>query len=153
MNNAMRGGRRVEPRDHSVVATRPARAAPPSIARAVGAVFADLARRTRHAEPALIERWREIVGAELAGLCAPGRLSGGLKGATLEILARDGAAAARVQFESEAIRRAVNAFLGPAAVARILVRHRSTQTGPDGALSGALSRFRASMADRKPDKT
>lgn len=128
--------------------TRPARAAPPHLRRYAAGVFADLARRTRFVDPNLIEAWPALVGAEIAGLCRPGRLSGGRAGKTLELIAPNGAAAARVQFEAEAIRRRLNDHLGPGVIGHISVRQSANPAVSDGHLEGALARFKASVRQK-----
>ena len=78
----------------------------------------------------------------------PGRLSGGRLARTLEIWCSSGAAAARIQFEAETIRRKLNEFMGPGAVGRILVRQRASaaKVDPDDRLGAALGRFRSSVS-------
>ena len=129
--------------------TRPARPAPPGVGRAAARVFSDLARATRYVDPALADNWPTLVGRELADLCMPGRLSGGRLARTLEIWCSSGAAAARIQFEAETIRRKLNEFMGPGAVGRILVRQRASaaKADPDDRLGAALGRFRSSVSD------
>lgn len=130
--------------------TRPARPAPPAIGRYSAKIFADLAGRTRFVDPALAANWTTLVGAEIAALCRPGRLTGGQVGATLELHAPHAAAAARTQFEAEAIRRRLNNYLGPGRIGRITVLHLQgpAPVGESG-LDGALSRFRASLTGKK----
>ncbi|MBB5518957.1 DUF721 domain-containing protein [Amphiplicatus metriothermophilus] len=136
--------------------TRPPRPAPPAIGRYAAKVFADLARETRYADPALAERWPTLAGPALADLCRPGKLTGA-RGGTLEVFVPHGAAAARVQFEAEALRRRLNDYLGPDRVGRILVRQAgapasrakpqaASRSGEASPLDGALARFRASAS-------
>jgi hypothetical protein len=142
--------------DHDPIRTKPARSGPPPIRRFAASVLVELARRTKFVDPSLAAAWRRIVGPELAALCRPGKMTGGGAGRTLEVVARDGAAAARVQFEAEAIRRAVNEFLGPDTLARVAVRQtgrgisaaRSRESSD--ALGSALGRFRNSVGAKKP---
>ena len=140
------------------VRTRPARRAAPKIGRSGARVFERLARKTKYVDPGLAADWPQLIGEELARLCRPGRLSGGRVGRTLEVVAPDGGAAARVQFEAERIRHQVNAFLGPGAVARILVRRADggendgenrAESRESGSLGSALSRFRASVEAKR----
>jgi hypothetical protein len=132
------------------VASKPARRAPPTIGRYVTGIFSDLARQTRFVDPNLAVDWPRIVGAELGGLCRPGRLSGGRLGRSLEVYAASGAAASRVQFEAEALRRRVNEYLGPGVVGRIVVRQAG---GPsEGGLESALGRFRAAVKAKTREK-
>lgn len=130
------------------VTTRPQRQPPPHLNTFVSGIFADVAAKTRFAEPALIQRWTEIVGAEAAALGRPGRVLGGTRGATLEVIAADSAAAARLHFEAESLRQRLNQFLGPNRIGRIHVRQSGA---PEAApLDSALSRFRASVG-KKPE--
>lgn len=141
--------------DRDAVRTKPARQAPPPIRRFAAAVLVDLARRTKFVDPALAAAWTKIVGPELAALCRPGRMTGGRAGRTLEVFAPHGAAAARVQVEAEAIRRAANEYLGPGVIARIAVRQAGRGAAAAGsadgadALGSALGRFRASIGANK----
>lgn len=76
----------------------------------------------------LLTHWRETVGSDVADICRPAEISYGRKalGATLT-LETTGAFAPQVQAQSEAIRVAVNACYGYAAIARIRIR----QVGPE----------------------
>lgn len=88
----------------------------------------------------LLTHWAEIVGADLAKLCRPVKVSyaqGGL-GATLTVLA-SGAAAPLVQMQLPSLKERVNACYGFAAIARIQV----TQTAAQG-FSEAPAPFSAS---------
>lgn len=146
--------------------TRPARRAPPPIARAGAAVFAGLAKKTKFVEPALAENWPALAGEKLAGLCRPGRLTGRAPGKSLELRVPSGAAAAAVQMDADGLIARLNAYLGPGAVGRISI----VQSGPaarpkagggpagerpEGAtaespLGAALASFRAAIARRNP---
>ncbi len=131
------------------VDTRPARRAPPAIRRYSSAVVAELAQKTRYVNPALAAEWSAIVGSELAGLCRPGRLSGGRIGRSLELICPSGAAAARVAFETEGVRRKVNMFLGPGAVGKISVRQSGVKDEGGARLSSVLARFRSAVSARR----
>lgn len=135
--------------DPKPVKTRPARRAPPAVGRYSSKVFAALATRTQYADPDLAARWTELVGRDLAALCRPGRLSGGRIGAALEVRAVSAAAAARVQFEAEAMRRRLNGYLGPGRIGHISVVHHAGPHAAAGPLGAALSRFRASVNSKK----
>lgn len=133
-------------RDPPKVETRPQRPPPPHLNLALSRLFTRIAAETRHAEPALIERWADIAGRDLARLGRPGRIVGGVKAATLEVIAPNGAAAARLQFEAEALRQRANQFLGPGRIGRIAVRQSgATDAAP---VESALSRFRAALVSR-----
>lgn len=131
--------------DAKPIRTRPARRAAPPVGRYTAAIFADLAEKTRFADPQLAARWGAIVGPEIAALCRPGRLTGAGAGRTLELVVRDGAAAARVEFEAEAIRRRLNDALGPGMIGRLSVRQKAGAAPSDPRLAAALSRFRAGV--------
>lgn len=128
------------------VVSNPARRAAPAIGRYANEIFSELARRTRFVDPNLAVDWPRVVGTELAGLCRPGRLSGGRLGRSLEVFAASGAAASRVQFEAETLRRKVNEYLGPGVVVRIVVRRAAEAA--DTRLESALGRFRAAVKAR-----
>lgn len=128
------------------IQTRPQRRPPPQLNTFLSTVFTDVATKTRFADPGLMSRWGEIAGPELAALGRPGRILGGTRGATMEVFAAGGAAAARLQFESEALRRRVNQFLGPERIGRIQIRQAG---GADAApVDSALSRFRSSIRSK-----
>lgn len=148
---------------------RPTRApipAPPSIARATAAIFRNLAKRTKYVDPALAERWPQIAGEKLDGLCRPGRLTGraGKQGGgrTLELYVPNGAAAAVVDMERDGLLSRLNAYLGPGAVTRISVIQTgraasASSTGSeappaDGELGSALASFRAAVRSRNGGK-
>ena len=133
------------------IVTKPARSGPPHMRRHVARIVADLARRTKYVDPSLVEAWPALVGPEIAALCRPGRLAGGRLGRTLEVIAPNGAAAARVQFEAEAIRSRLNEHLGPGAVGRVAVRQGSGVQSPHSQLDGALTRCRASIRRKSGD--
>ena len=139
------------------IKTRPPIKAAPPVGRFVTNVFTGLAKSTKYVDPKLAVDWPRIVGDDTADLCRPGRLTGGHTGRTLEVFAKNGSAAAKIQFESEAIRRKVNGFLGPDAVARLTIIHKEERKPPsadapkDPALGSALSRFRSSVS-QKADK-
>ena len=148
--------------------TRPARRAPPPIARAGAAVFAGLAKKTKFVEPALAENWPALAGEKLAGLCRPGRLTGRAPGKSLELRVPSGAAAAAVQMEADGLIARLNAYLGPGAVGRISI----VQSGPaarpkagnkpapdgqeegpsDSPLGAALASFKAAVRRRNGGK-
>ncbi len=138
--------------------TRPARAAPPPIARAAAGVFAALARQTRYVDPILAERWNEIAGEDMAALCRPGRIAGRRADRTLEAHVSSGAAAAQLQMRTEELISRVNAYLGPGAVTRIAIRQtasakaRPEAEGDGGSLGRALANFRAAVTRRNNQK-
>jgi len=131
--------RRPPLRDGLAPPTRGTRAAAPSLSRFSSAVLADLARKTRYVDPDIIAIWPKLAGPELSRLCRPGRLSGGREGRTLEVVVPHGAAAASVAFASEDLRRRLNDYFGPNAIARIaIIQAPRAPGGP----KGGLSRFR-----------
>lgn len=118
--------------------TRPARASAPGFARFSSELLEALARKTRYVDPDLVGRWTELAGPELSRLCRPGRLTGGREGRTLEVVVPHGAAAASVEFAAETLKRRLNGYFGPNAIARIAV----IQAAPAAPRGGGLSRFR-----------
>lgn len=75
-------------------------------------------RRAGFDDPALVVRWREIAGAEVAELAEPVRCQRGAEGAILTLRCEPGAAVFLQHQTRELIGR-LNAFLGPGAIARI----------------------------------
>lgn len=125
-------------RDNRPPQTRAARSPAPALARFTGEILADLARKTRFVDPELAAKWPRLAGEEVAGLCRPGRLTGGREGRTLEVIVPHGAAAAVVSAASEALRLRLNDYFGPDAIARIAI----VQGGGHPGARGGLSRFR-----------
>jgi len=122
------------------VETKPAMKAPPRVARAGAHILAHLARKTRFADPALIARWPALVGADMASLCRPGRLSGGARDRTLTLHVSDGAAAASVEFAAGDLLARLEGYFGPGVVGRVKI----VQSGGEAAAPArtGLSRFR-----------
>lgn len=107
------------------------------------------------ADPALVLRWEEIAGAEVARVAAPLKLQEGPDGAILTLQSEPGAAVF-LQHETRALIERLNGFLGAKRITRVrfvpahlgdkpeLPSHPSTkQALPNGAetargLSGAL---------------
>lgn len=118
-------------------ATRAARQAAPALQKYSAGVVAELARKTRYVDPDLAAQWTTLAGPEISKLCRPGRLTGGPGGRTLEVVVPHGAAAASVEFAAETLRRRLNEYFGPNAIARIAVVQ-----GAAAPLKGGLSRFR-----------
>ena len=76
-------------------------------------------------------------------------MGGRAGGRTLEVIVPHGAAAASVEFAAETLKRRLNGYFGPNAIARIVViQAAASQTGSRGPDSrgkppgGGLSRFR-----------
>jgi hypothetical protein len=69
-------------------------------------------------DPALVLRWREIAGPEVARLCQPLRFSDGPRGGTLTLKALPGAALF-LGHETRALTARINQYLGRPAVARL----------------------------------
>lgn len=81
----------------------------------------------------LLTHWPDVVGADLAALCAPVKIGygkGGI-GATLTLLSK-GATAPMLEMQKEALRAKVNACYGYNAIARIHI----TQTSATGFAEG-----------------
>lgn len=142
--------------DQTPPVTRPARAAPPPIQRFSSELLAQLAQRTRFADPAIATRWREIAGNDLAEISRPGRLSASGVSRTLEVFATDGAAAQIIQMESAGLIARLNEFLGPRAVGRLSILQSGGQRKFDGgredATAGAVGPRTASEETEKSMK-
>lgn len=131
-------------------ATKPVRKPAPPFARLSSGLIEGLALKTRFVDPALIGRWTELAGPELSKLCRPGRMTGGREGRTLEVIVAHGAAAASVEFAAETLRRRLNGYFGPNAIARIAVIQGPAPRDPGpgkpasvgGAPASRLGRFR-----------
>lgn len=155
--------------------TRPARRSAPPLSRSSSSIFAALANKTRFVDPALAARWPFFVGESLKELCRPGRITGAGAERTIEVHVPNGAAATKVQMQTDAIIRNLNAYLGPNAVARLALRQAGGQPiiaarpslhakkEPAGAnpaladdnaspLGSALASFRSAIARRESDK-
>jgi hypothetical protein len=74
--------------------------------------------RAGFADPALVLRWDEIAGAEVARIARPIRLSEGASGGVLTLKAEP-AAALFLQHETRALCERINTWLGRPAVARL----------------------------------
>ncbi len=151
---------------YRTVKTKPARSAAPPLARASANIFAALANKTKYVDPALAQRWPELAGEKLASLSRPGRITGQPRDKTLEIHVATGAAAAVIQSEADALRKRINAYLGPRSVARLAIRQsgrhaeragatpKSAPAGrdDDSPLGDALRSFRSAVKRRGPEK-
>ena len=148
--------------------SKPARAAPPPLARTSAGVFAELAKKTKFMDPVLAQSWPQLAGERIATLCRPGRIIGARDGKTLELHVANGSAAAEIQMQADQIIARVNGFLGPGAVARIALIQSGRAASraaskappgaatapnePDSALGAALSSFRAAIKRRNGGK-
>lgn len=112
--------RTIEPRRRTGGFQPAARLAAPHIRRAAEGRGIAVAR--------ILTDWPEVVGADLAGVCRPVRMTHGKGGfgGTLTLLVQ-GAQAPRVAMEVERIRLQVNACYGWNAVARITLTQTSGQ--------------------------
>lgn len=94
---------------------------PVAAARLFGKVLSPALRRRGFAETEVVERWREIIGDDLAGVCVPEKLSfarNQAAGGTLHLRAA-GAAGLRLQHLMPQIIDRVNSFYGYRAVGRV----------------------------------
>jgi len=83
-----------------------------------GGVAASAFSRMGFSDPALVLRWREIAGPDVARLCQPMRFSEGAGGGTLTLKALPGAALF-LGHETRALTARINQYLGRPAVARL----------------------------------
>jgi hypothetical protein len=102
--------------------TRPQRRAPPPAGRALNKTLKELDTRFGQGPGALIVRWREIVGPDIAKRTEPVKLVKGRNGApsSLEIRVA-GPAAALIQHQAQDILARVNLFLGSEAVQKLRI--------------------------------
>ena len=89
-----------------------------AIARDAGLASGGAFARMGFTDPALVLRWREIAGPEVARLCQPVRFSEGPQGGTLILKALPGAALF-LSHETRALTARINGYLGRPAVARL----------------------------------
>ena len=87
--------------------------------------------RRGFADPTLVLRWRDIVGAQVADLAIPIRLSEGPSGATLTLKAEPGAALF-LQHESRQLCARINAWAGRPLVSRLRFVQGQLEERPDG---------------------
>ena len=106
--------------------TRPARKAPPAVARASTKEIARLAKASGAMDPELVAEWDTIAGPQLAKLCRPLRLKRNGRAQILEVAASNGAAAMQVQYQLPALLTKINGFLGNGRITKIAIVQRST---------------------------
>jgi hypothetical protein len=99
--------------------TQPSRRGrPAAVGRDAGGVAAGTFAKMGFTDPALVLRWREIAGTEVARLCRPLRFSDGPHGGTLTLKALPGAALF-LGHETRTLTDRINRYLGRPAVARL----------------------------------
>jgi hypothetical protein len=74
--------------------------------------------RAGFADPTLVLRWSDIVGAEVARIARPIRLTDGASGGQLTVLSEPGAALF-LQHESRALCERINSYLGRKAISKL----------------------------------
>jgi len=89
-----------------------------AVGRDAGGVAGQAFFRMGFTDPALVLRWREIAGPEVARLCQPLRFSEGPQGGTLTLKALPGAAVF-LGHETRPLTERINRYLGRSAVARL----------------------------------
>jgi hypothetical protein len=82
--------------------------------------------RAGFADPVLVLRWPDIVGAEVARIARPIRLTEGASGGTLTVLSEPGAALF-LQHESRTLCERINTYLGGKTVAKLRFVQGSVQ--------------------------
>lgn len=102
--------------------TRPVHRPPPPAGRALNKTLKELDARFGQGPGALMARWREVVGPEIARRTEPVKLVKGRNGgpSSLEIRVA-GPAAAIIQHQAHDILARVNLFLGPGAVDKLRI--------------------------------
>ena len=96
----------------------PRRGRADAIGRDAGGAAGGAFSRMGFTDPALVLRWQEIAGPEVARLCQPLRFSEGPRGGTLTLKALPGAALF-LSHETRALTDHINHYLGRPAVARL----------------------------------
>jgi len=120
----------------------PRRNWPDAVGRDAKGIGRNIFTRAGFREPALVLRWSEIAGPEVARLAQPIRLSDSPGGGVLTLKAEPGAAVF-LQHESRALCERINAFLGYPAVVKLRFvqgplaqkRVRSTRSRQPGNIS------------------
>ncbi len=97
--------------------------------------------------PELAAAWREIVGPELATLCAPEKLTGE-KGARTLHLAAAGPAALVLQHQSARLLERINLFAGTGSIAKIAFAQKSLRQIAGNAPKPALANPAINAAER-----
>ncbi len=102
--------------------TRPQRRPPPPLGRSLTATLRVLDAKFGQGSGALIARWREVVGVEIAKRTEPVKLTKGRNGgpSSLEIRVA-GPSAAIIQHQAHEILARVNLFLGAEAVQKLRI--------------------------------
>ena len=114
--------------------TRPQRRPPPPMGRALNRTLRELDAKFGQGPGALIARWREVVGADIARRTEPVKLTKGRNGgpSSLEIRVA-GPSAAIVQHQAPEILARVNLFLGAEAVQKLRIVQGPLQAKPAAA--------------------
>ncbi len=116
-------------KDKQPIDTPPRRNWVAPVARDISSTALSAFARAGFSDPALILRWAEIVGPDVARFAQPFRLTEGKLGATLTLRAEPGAAVF-LQHESRALCERINAFLGRPVVAGLRFVQGSVAASP-----------------------
>jgi hypothetical protein len=112
--------------------TRPARRPPPPVGRSLNPLLRDLDARFGQGPGALISRWREVVGEDIARRTEPVKLARGRNGGPSSLQIRvAGASAAIIQHQAQEILARVNLFLGAGAVQKLRIVQGPLQHRPE----------------------
>ena len=101
-----------------------------AVAADTGTLAAEAFARRGFVDPTLVLRWRDIVGAQVADLARPVRLSEGPSGATLTLKAEPGAALF-LQHESRQLCARINAWAGRPLISRLRFVQGQLEERPD----------------------
>jgi len=133
--------------------TRPQRRPPPPMGRALNRTLRELDAKFGQGPGALISRWREVVGADIARRTEPVKLTKGRNGgpSSLEIRVA-GPSAAIVQHQAPEILARVNLFLGAEAVQKLRIvqgplQHKGKTAAPARRLPPLDAAQEARLAD------
>jgi hypothetical protein len=111
-------------------ASDPRRGRSAAIAADAGTLAAGAFARRGFTDPTLVLRWRDIVGAQVADIAIPVRLSESPSGATLTLKAEPGAALF-LQHESRQLCARINAWAGCHLISRLRFVQGQLEERPD----------------------
>ena len=133
--------------------SRPQRRPPPPVGRALNRTLREFDKQFGQGPGALIARWREVVGADIARRTEPVKLTKGRNGgpSSLEIRVA-GPSAAIVQHQAPDILARVNLFLGAEAVQKLRIvqgplQHKAVAKPPPRRLAPLDAAQEARLAD------
>jgi hypothetical protein len=140
---------------HEPEAPPPRRNRSEPVAQGAASLSTDIFARAGFRNPALVLRWPEIAGADVARLCQPLKLSESASGGVLTLKAEP-AAALFLQHESRALLERINRWFGREAVARLRFVQGPLPTRPKAkprtGATGEVSAGDPALAYEGPEK-